>query len=385
MRSLIVMLRHWRFLLAAFALAAVIGGVFAALMPEWYKSSATFLPPQRRSGLLERLGAGGISSTLRSFGISGLGGEGEGYSYIAILESRSMGERMVEEFDLMQVYEISDGSMEKALKALGNNTDFAYVDDGRVIISVWDRDEQRAAAMANAYFRHLNEISTRLNSIEARHNSEFIHLRYTAVTDSLRRLERQFAAFQRRTNIYALEEQTKAAIEAAGELYAVLGMQKVRLGMLERTRRPDDSELQSLRITISELEDQVPGMGDNDLAGLIGKDRTDLGEEGLTYLRLYRDIEILSRLQGILLPLYQQARIEEQKDMQALVPLDTARAAERHDRPQRTVVALTAGFSILALAIVFVLLRERFLYYIYRYPDAWTSVLRTIGFRRSNS
>jgi len=372
-----VLLRHWRFLLGVSAAGAVLALVFALMMPNWYKSASTFLPPQREAGLLERM-AGGLSSTLKNFGIAGSKG-GEGYSYISILESRRMGETIVKEFDLMKVYEIDDKSMEKTLKALSENSAFSFDEDGRVVIEVWDTNPKRAAEMANAYFRHLNEISTSMNASEARNNREFVEMQYLTVQDSLRHLEERFAAFQRRTKIYSLEEQTKATISAAGEMYATLGMLKVQLGLRERSLGPDDAEVRALRIAVNELEKQVPGLGDNQLAGLLGDKVDDLPTEGLTYLRLYRDIEILSKLQGFMLPMYQQAIIDEQKQLHVLVPLDEAKPAERKDRPKRSVIVLASAFSIFALAIMFLLLRERFRWYALVHPEEWASVKRTMG------
>ncbi len=380
-RSVFVLLRHWKFLAGAFLTGAVVALVYALLLPNWYRSDASFLPPQGNSGLLERV-TGGLSTTLKSFGIAGLGGEGEGYSYIAILESRRMGETLVKEFDLTKVYDIADGSMEKTLKALENNSEFSYEEDGRVVISVWDTDAKRAAAIADAYFTHLNEISTELNSKEARNNRAFVALQYNGIRDSLAKLENQFAAFQKRTKIFSLEEQTKATISAAGELYAQLKAQEVYLGMLETNLRPDDAEVRRQRALVEGLRKQVPGLGDNELTGLLGQKGTDLPEEGLAYLRLYRDIEILSKMQAFLLPMYQQSIIEEQKKMHVLVPLDPARPPERKDRPKRSIIVLAAGFSILAIAMAFVLLRERFRYYAQSYPDEWASVRRNMGFKR---
>jgi tyrosine-protein kinase Etk/Wzc len=379
-RSVFVLLRHWRFLLGVLVVGAVAAVVISLLMPDWYRSTATFLPPQREAGMLERM-AGGLTTTLKSFGIAGRKGGGDGYSYISILESRRMGETMVEQFDLMNVYEVEDKSMEKTLKILNGNSEFFYEEDGRVVISVWDTDPGRAAEMSNAYFQHLNEISTTLNATEARHNREFVELQYRVVQDSLRRTEEAFAAFQRRTKIFSMEDQAKASISAAGELYATLGMQKVRLGILERSLGPDDAEVRALRIAVSELEKQAPGLGDKDLAGLVGTSVTDLPGEGLTWLRLYRDIEILSKLQGFLLPMYQQAVIDEQKQLNVLVPLDIAQPAERKDKPKRSIIVLAAVFSVFALAIVFLLLRERFLYYAAMYPAEWISLKQAMRFR----
>ncbi len=383
-RSVFVLLRHWRFLFGSAFVAVVVAVVFAVMMPDWFKSSSTFLPPQRQAGLLERM-AGGLTSTLKSFGIAGAGGGSEGYNYISILESRRMGEMIVKEFDLMKAYDIDDKSMEKALTALSGNSEFSYEEDGRVVISVWDTDPKRSADIANAYFRNLNDISTSMNASEARNNREFVELQYRTVQDSLRTLEEKFAGFQRRTKIFSLEEQTKASISAVSEMYAALQAQKVNLAMQERILGPNDAEVRALRIAVSEMEKQVPGLGDNELSGLLGSKVGDLPNEGLTYLRLYRDIEILSKLQGFMLPLYQQSIIDEQKKLNVLVPLDEAKPAEHKDRPKRSVIVLAAGFSVFVLGMLFVLLRERFRYYAQSWPDEWAAVRRAMKFGKQKA
>ena len=380
-RSVFVLLRHWRFLVASFFLAAVIAAVFALLQPNWYKSTATFLPPKGSSGLLDKV-AGGLSSTLKTFGI-GMGSQSTAYSYLSILRSRRMGERIVEQFDLINVYGVSENSMEKALGLLEDNTSFEFDDNGRVVISVWDTDAERAANMANKYFTFLNDISTELNSAEARGNRQFIELQYTTVRDSLHRLEERMAAFQKRTNIISLEEQTKATIKAAGELYAELEKNRIALGVLEQALGSNDADVRALRIAVAEMEKRVPGMGDNELTGMLGDKVDDISAEGITYVRLYRDIEVLSKLQAFLLPMYQQSLIDERKQMEVLVQLDTAVPAEKKSRPRRSIIVLAAGLSIFVLAAAFVLLRERFRFYTTLHRDEWASVRRGLSFKRS--
>jgi uncharacterized protein involved in exopolysaccharide biosynthesis len=380
-RSVFVLLRHWRFLAASFFVAALIAVVFALMQPNWYRSASTFLPPSGSTGLLDRV-AGGLSSTLKTFGIAGSGSESEAYSLLSILESRRMGERIIEKFDLLKVYEIEDGSMEKALGALDDNTRFDFEDDGRVVISVWDTDAERAAEMANTYFQYMNEISSEMNSAEARSNRQFMELQYFTVRDSLHRLEERMGAFQKRTNIISMEEQTKATIKAAGEMYAELEANRVALGVLERSLGDGDADVRALRIAIEEMEKRVPGLGDNELTGMLGDKVDDISAEGINYIRLYRDIEILSKLQGLLLPMYQQSVIDEQKEMTVLVPLDRAVPAERKDRPRRSIIVLAAGLSVLALAMGFVLIRERFRHYTRTYEDEWSTVRRSMSFKR---
>ncbi len=381
--SVFVILRHWRFIGFASLLAAAVAVVYALTMPNWYKSTASFLPPKRQVGMLEQL-AGGLSSTLKTIGLGGSKKSGF-YSTTSILESRRMGETIIEEFDLMNVYEIEDGSMEKTLRALAENTDFTFEEDGLVAISVWDKDAQRAADMANRFFERLNDISTRLNAAEAKANREFVRLQFMAVRDSLTVLEEKFIAFQKRTGLYSLPEQTEATLQAAGESYAELTRLKVYLHAAEQRFGSDDPDVVDLRIIVTEMEKQIPGMGGNNVLGLMGQSMKDLPDEALEYYRMYRDVETLSKLSAFLMPLYQQALLDEQKQLNVLVSLDRAGAAERKDRPKRSLIVLVAMFSVLFLSITFVLSRERFRYYKAEYPGEWDEVRKAMKFSKGTA
>ena len=375
-----VLLRHWRFLVFSVLLALIGSVVFALLMPNWYKATASFLPPQNQTGLLEKL-AGGLSSTLRTIGISGLGQSDGVYSFVSILESRQIGEKIIKEFDLMKVYEIDDGSMENALKALKNNTEFTFEEDGLLAISVWDKDPKRAAEMANAFFAELNNISTTLNASEAQANRQYVQLQYESVRDSLTFLEQRFVAFQKRTKIYALPEQTEATLRAAGDTYAELSMLKVYLKMLEQRFGANDADVQNLRAMTKEMEKEIPGMSGNNILGLMGSSMDKLPDEALEYMRMYRDIETLSKLHAFLLPIYQQSVLDEHKQMTVLVPLDRASVPERKDRPKRSLIVLVAVMSVLILAVTYVIGRERFRFYRERYSDEWKEVQESLRFK----
>jgi tyrosine-protein kinase Etk/Wzc len=377
--AVFVLLRHWRFLTVATLTAMVFSVAVAFLSPVWYKSQATFLPPQRQPGMLERL-AGGLSTTLRTMGISGMGSEGS-YDYLSVLQSRSIGEKIIREFDLIRMYRIGDGSMEKALKELEGNTEFTVEKLGMVTIAVWDRDPDRATRMANAYFRHLNELSSSMNAAEARANRQFVQLQYESVRDSLRLLEQRFVSFQKRTGLYSLPEQTEASLKAAGESYAMLSLNKVYLGILERNLGREDPSTRAQRVAVEEFEKAVPGVGTTSIPGMPGASTKTLPDEALEYMRMYRDLETLSKLQGFLLPIYQQAVLDEQKQMTVLVPLDPAQRPERKDRPKRMIIILVVTMSIFILAITYLLLRDGFLRYRRDHSSEWGDVVAAMRFR----
>jgi uncharacterized protein involved in exopolysaccharide biosynthesis len=111
-----------------------------------------------------------------------------------------------------------------------------------------------------------------------------------------------------------------------------------------------------------------------------GTNLKDLPDEALEYMRMYRDVETLSKLSAFLLPIYQQALLDEQKQMSVLVPLDQARVPERKDRPRRSLIIIVLTLSVFVLVSAFVLVRERLLQYRADHGDEWERIRRTLPF-----
>jgi uncharacterized protein involved in exopolysaccharide biosynthesis len=101
--------------------------------------------------------------------------------------------------------------------------------------------------------------------------------------------------------------------------------------------------------------------------------------EGMEYMRLYRDYEIYSKFLGFLLPMVQQARVDEHRQAQAVVQLDAATPPEWKNKPKRSIIIGISALSILVLAMIFVLSRERFSYYRSLYPDEWNTIRQSVS------
>jgi uncharacterized protein involved in exopolysaccharide biosynthesis len=82
----------------------------------------------------------------------------------------------------------------------------------------------------------------------------------------------------------------------------------------------------------------------------------DLGAE---YLHRYRDVEIQYRILQFLTPLFEQAKVEEQRSTPSVLVLDRAYPAERKSRPKRMLIVLGAFFVGLISSIAIVAIREK--------------------------
>jgi uncharacterized protein involved in exopolysaccharide biosynthesis len=357
----------WRkFILVNVFVLTLVAVIVALLLPVQYKATATVIAPQR-SDIFGGLG-GVITQSIREFApfLRGLGGNQPPiFTYLAILNSRTAMEKVVEKFDLIKVYDLKDSSMEKAIKKLRGNTDFEIDENGVLVINVYDEDRKRAADMANYFVEVLNELNIKLNTEEARNRRLIIERRYLQNLADLKQAEDTLKKFQQRYGIYYLPEQTKAAVTAAAELEAQIIAEEVKLGILRRQLGEDAPEVKLAKIQIEEMRKRLNQMKEgsdkikNEMSLFVPF--KDVPELGLQYLRLYRDYEIQNKLLEFILPLYEQAKIEEQRDVPVVQVLDRAVPPEKKARPFRTLIVVSVFASALTLFVVLSFVNESFL------------------------
>jgi tyrosine-protein kinase Etk/Wzc len=265
-----------------------------------------------------------------------LGGGGGTYNYFAIMKSRGAMEAVVRKFDLMGEYGIGDSSMEKAVKELSGNVTFDTQEDDNITIEVLDRDAVRAAEMANYFVEVLNEISMQLGTKEARNNREFIEKRLEGINTDLRDAEDSLQGYQERTGTLIVPEgETMSGIGPIAEIYGMKARKEVELAIARRMGTGDNPAVRQLDVEVGELEKKIAG-----IPGI-----------GIESLRLYRNVAIQQKIIEFLVPLYEQAKINEQKDVPVLLVLDRAVPPERKAKPQRMLIVFLA-FSLTVLVCV---------------------------------
>jgi len=368
--DLLVILTKWRkFIVINSLIVTVVTAAVSLLLPKWYASTVSVLPPQKKSGLAGDLA--GFSTVFQDFS-KALGrvasAPQEIYNYLAILNSRTVMEKVIREFNLRQVYELDAGApIENVISALGEQIDFAVHEEGNITITVYDREPQRAADMANYFVKLLNEISLELGMREAKSHREFVERRYRQAQNDLRAAEDALKNFQEKRGVYAMPEQIKAAIAAAAELKSQILIKEIGLGVLERVFEKDAAEIQRARLELSEMNKKLVEMKYGGEKRLEEKTLSlfvpfrDVPDVGMEYVRLYRDFEIKNKLLAFLVPIYEQAKIEEQKNIPVVLVLDKAVPAEKRAKPRRSIIVLFAAGSSLFLGIIVALWCEAFL------------------------
>jgi len=363
---LITILQEWKKVLLFVFAAAVLSGGASYLLPKWYASSITVLPP--RSQGVGSLGS--LSSLLRDFapvgGSTRLGGQSQPVNYLAILRSRRMAETIVRRFDLVQVYGVPNGSMEETIKEFADNHGVEVLDDGSIKVETADKDSVRAAAIANAVIDELNTIAIEMGVSEARSNRMFLEKRVIDARADLTTAEEALRKYQEVKGMpLILSDDARSAASAVSELFAKRMRLDIELSVLRRTAGEDNVAYRQLSIERAEIERRLSAFP----------------QLGMEAFRLYRNLLVQQKILEFLVPLYEQARIDEQKDVPVVLVLDKAVPAERKDRPKRLLIVAVATLAALLIAISVLVVRKRVRLFIDENPER-VSAFRSIMQKR---
>jgi len=323
-------LLKWRnFIGVNIIVVALLSAGISFLFPKWYKATASILPPKQR----DLFGAMGSAGSLLK-GLTGKGfGEGQDtYNYFAILNSRTAMDSVVQKFDLIDVYNIADRSLELAVKELQGNARFEVGDNDEITIEVLDRDPRRAAEMTNYFIALLNRMSIELTTREARNNREFIEGRVEATQRDLHSAEDSLQHFQERSGMIVVPEGAGSGISTIANLYGLKARKEVELSILQRTVEPGSASMKQAEVELEALNRRLSSMP----------------QLGMESLRLYRSVAIQQKILEYLMPMFEQAKVDEQKDVPVLLVLDKAVVPERKTKPQRLLI-VTLAVSLTAL------------------------------------
>lgn len=323
-------------------------------------SNATVKTPNKTSGIFGALQ--GLSEGIGDLDdLSSMGGgksSKELASYENIIISRRCLEEFVLKFNLMEREEYR--FIEDAIKDVRENKIKLDIDkpSSTLSIGVYDKDPVLAKEMVDFLLEKLNSINIEINVLNAKNNREFIEKRYYQAKDDLTKAEDSLKSFQLVYGI-APDLQIKASAQSVFTLEAELKAEEVKLDVIKKilsSEEPEvklqESKVNSLRSKISEIETSTDL---NDFLRLGNSPQI-----AISFLRLQRDIEIQTKILSFVLPIYEQAKIEEKRETPTVLILDKPYVAERKTKPKRLTMTLVFTFVGFVIAFSLSILYEIF-------------------------
>ncbi|MCA0267854.1 MAG: lipopolysaccharide biosynthesis protein [Bacteroidetes bacterium] len=342
---------RYRKAIAAFTvLAAIAAVVVSLLLPNEYKATARVLAPQQpMSSLVGSLGRN-ISSAARLLGDNA---GGDYARYFAILTSPGFLQATADTFRLTQVYELQDSPFPRdaTLREVRRRITFELDPEYEYLtINVLDRDPQRSARMANYLVAALNRENSRLSLQTAGEYRSFIERRYREANRAIDSLLDASQAFQEQYGVIDLPAQTQAFFEQAAALRAQTTRLSVEVEAARSQFGPENPQVQSLESALSAAQAEYQ-------RALAGQERSlPVAQSRLPsmvrqYAELERERQMQTAVMEVIGPMYETARLEETKRVEALQVIDPAHVPERKAEPKRAVLVLTATFSAFLLAL----------------------------------
>lgn len=363
---LTITVKYRKFLFLFVVIITVGVTAYALLSPKWYKATASVLTAEKND-LLSTIS--GISNLAKGFsaskGLAALTSRNtESDKYIAILKSATVTDDIIKKFDLRKEYDKESDYYEKVVKEWQSNSELEIQDEGNLTITVYDKDPQKAADIANYMVNRLNEINTTLGVTNAKANREFIEKRYSQNVDDINNLETGMKKFQEKYGVIAVPQQLEATVKSMSSIYVELYKKEVEYNVQKQTYGPDHPVTINTKLEMDELQKKIDQLNSGtdasqkDVKLLIPfKTAPALGNE---YLKIFRNLEIQYKILEFIQPLYEQAKIEEVRNTPSVLVLDKAGPADRKAKPKGSIYALVALVSSTLLGFVAIFTKEMF-------------------------
>ena len=328
MKEELTLLDYWRtlwkyrFMIAALFAVCVLGAMFHSMSkPATYRASASILPASVTSG--------SSTSTYNMMMTYGLMSNSD--IFISLLNSRTLRDEVSKELEIRQRSSQPTPSDSPPGERFTVPEPRAELTKENVIsISIVDTDPKRASEIANLYVENLDRLYTGFNMKEAGDKRKFIEQRLTEAGNSLKEAENSLEAY---TSSHKIGGARFAGGLSSSGLDTQLVAKKLELESKLQYTTSSNPEVIRLKREIAEMEKAISGIPgvENDLA------------------RLTRELKIREGVYQMLTEQYEQAKIEEVRNLPTVQVLDWAVPPRQKEGPNVTRSMVLAGFLSLFL------------------------------------
>ena len=375
--NLLLFWTNRRFFIKNTIIVAFVSLIVSLLLPKWYASKAVVL--SSGAGKFNFLSS--ISPIpVANFGLSTINEDIN--NFIAILQSRTVKEYMVNKFNLVERYNQRD--IEYAMEAFEEKMELEVTEEGTLEISIIDKDPIVAKQMVSEALIMLDQINQNIGMEAGRYNREFLEKRLNQNENNLEKAELDLKIFQEKTGIIDLVAQLSSTMQMSAqaynsifdaytELYAkkietetqlavaktTLSINNPTLMQLEKLLNEQTFQLEQLMIELDAklqylLSSITPTQVDNIPNIEFSVSFNSLPSLGLENARLIREVKLQSTIQEILIPQYEQAKLEETKNIPTLQLIDKPKVAINKAKPKRALIVIGSTLMSILVSFTFV-------------------------------
>jgi len=316
---------------------------YAFTITPTFTAITTILPPQQQQSTMAMLASqlGGLAS------IAGIGGSSSALKnpadiYVTLIKSRSVADRIVDRFNLMQLYGLR---REETRAVLDVVTKVTGDKGGLIAIEVKDHDPKRAADMANAYVEELAHLTGGLAITEAQQRGAFFEKQLQAVQKNLAKA--QLALGEVGVPESLIKSSPGTVLETIARLRALVTAQEIKLSTMHGYLTEQSPEFQLAQRELGSLRAQLVQTERSQPAGDTQRNE---------YLNRFREFKYQETLFELLTKQRESARLDEAREGSIVQVVDAAVPPESRSSPKRALIAVltTLATGMLLLLLVFV-------------------------------
>jgi tyrosine-protein kinase Etk/Wzc len=356
-----ILFKWKKFIIINLLIVLIISTIIAFVLPKEYRAMATIMiPPSDQSGLggLSSL-IGGSKSSLASLGAKAFGVSNTSQDDIlGIINSRTALANTIKKFHLISYYEIHDNNMDKAIKAFKGDISFNPNEFGMIDFSVINENPVLSAEITNYLVSLVDSMNIKYNIERAKNNRIYVEQRYDKNVRDLKNAEDSLYGFQKKYGIVAVPEQLEVSVKAAAEIESDLYKKEMEAFFIKQQYGSNSPQYLEASAVVNLLKDKVhelkdsPNLSSTSNVLFPFKKMPDIA---IQYLRNYQEVKIQQEIMEIVMPMFEQAKIEEQKSIPTIMVVDKAVPPEIKYGPKRLVIIIGAFFlfSFMLIPLVF--------------------------------
>lgn len=328
-----------------------------------FEATATIIPRQDMTSNLANSVLKGLKGVPLSLG-GGTTPSDQLDLYKTIIYSRTMMENVIRNFNLVSIYRLDTTDiayMEKATKKLKEDIQTKETEESAFLVAVRARTRQMSADMTNYVVRAMNERIVELQVSRSRDNRIFLENRVQELSNEIKIAEDSLQVYQERTGMLDIKSQLEGILTTHATLETEYAGKQLQLSIMQKMLNGEAPEVRQLRIQVQEYEKKLRDLRSEGDPGSPLLPLKSIPSISVGFLNRFREVEVDNLLLEFIMPLYEQAKIEEKKDYPVLQVIDYAVPPAKRSYPPRVLLALFGACSVSLLVFVILMLRERLL------------------------
>jgi tyrosine-protein kinase Etk/Wzc len=316
-------------------------GVSFAIRPT-FTGTTRILLPQQQTGA-----AAALANQLNTLAglAGGVGMKNASDTYVAMMKSRTVADRLLKRFDLKNLYQATDDDGARA--ALASRTSIFAGKDNLITISTEDHDAKRAADLANAYVDELRNLTQTLAVTEASQRRLFFEGQMKQAKDDLTKAE--VALRSSGVSEATLKTVPQSALEALARLKAQITAQEVKLASLRGYMTESNPDVTRAQQELAALRHQLSRSEQND---------SKVGSADAEYVAKFRDFKYQETLYELMARQTELAKLDEARDGAVIQVVDAALPPERKSKPRKAMMATMTTLVAFLLMVLVVFVKQ---------------------------